>query len=117
MDEKIKEELLKYLQSSKDFILEQSPDVIQQALRYHYFSSLIDTIGFFILLLVCLVISFYNYKYPELTEYGRWESSTSALVFFPGIMAFVFFMSTCSNIEKFIKITIAPKYFLITLIK
>lgn len=46
MGEEISMEILEYLRNTKDFVLEQSPEILQEALRYHYISNLCGAIFF-----------------------------------------------------------------------
>lgn len=117
MDEKIKEKILNYLENTKDFVLDQAPDIIQQALRYHYINALFGIITCFFILVILISVSYYSYSHPKLTQYGSWETSTFVFCFFPFIVCIPIFGAFLCDIDKFIKITTAPKYFLITLFK
>lgn len=117
MDDQIKEKILIYLESTKDFVLDQAHDIIQQALRYHYLSSLIGSIFFTFIFILCAVIAFYNFANPKLTKYNSWETQTFIFTFIPSMICLLSLIAICANVDALIKIITAPKYFLITLFK
>ena len=117
MDEEIKQKILSYLEGTKDFVLDQAPDVIQQALRYHYLSSLICSLFFTFLFVLCSVVALYNFANPKLTKYDTWEIQTFLFTFIPSMICLLSLICICTNIDTLIKVTTAPKYFLITLFK
>lgn len=117
MDDLIKEKILSYLESTKDFVLDQAPDVIQQALRYHYINSIVGIFVCSFLILTLISIAYYNYSHPKLDEYGSWETITFIFCFIPSMFCLPLFAGLLSDIDKLIKISTAPKYFLITLFK
>ena len=108
--------LLSYMENTKDFVLEQAPDVIKQALKYETISSYIDAIFMFILLTAALCIAYYIWKNPNIDKYGSW--ATSSVVPFAAslILSPFFVLALCCAIDKIVKIHVAPKYFLINLI-
>jgi hypothetical protein len=116
MNEKILQKLLDYLQNTEDFVLEEVPEIIQQALKYEKISSHLNAGLMIILLSLAITIGYHFWKYPTLDKYGSREMGSFLGAFIPLIIAPLFFVQFCYSIDKLVKIYIAPKYFLITLV-
>lgn len=120
MQEQAKEQmiqkLIEYMESSKDFLLEQSPELIQQALRYEKASAYFSSALMAILLCAAVSIGYYFWKNPTLDKYGSREMGSFLGAFIPLIITPMFFVQLCYSVDKLLKLYIAPKYFLITLI-
>jgi hypothetical protein len=117
MNEEITKKLLEYIDKTGDFLLEQAPEVLQQALKYHYYSSLIYSVFFIIGFLFSISIGYYFYFYPNLDEYGNRDLASILLPPYSLIGIFATLASLCYEIDKLMKITLAPKYFLINLLR
>ena len=102
MDKKIAEELLNAIVGTKNFIVEQAPDVAQQLLAYHLVTN---SIGAVLVLLFTVVFA------HLVRWYYKAESAEGVLV-----MAIAFTVSVCFLIEcltSLAKVILAPKIFLI----
>lgn len=115
MKDQILEKLLFYLQNTGDFILEQAPDVVQQALRYEKISAYFSSAVLFALLTIALCVGIYNLKNPKLTKYDDWQFQTLISVVIPAMALAPLLFGLYAEIDKIIKLTIAPKYYLIQL--
>ncbi len=115
MKDQILEKLLEYLQSTQDFVLKETPEVIQEALKYHYFSNVISLISccFGIVILSCVFYYFYTHPNPDKYE-SRDMLSTMICAMSPMITLFLI-VSILHYSDVLIKICYAPKYFLIEL--
>jgi hypothetical protein len=115
MKDQILEKLLEYLQSTQDFVLKESPEVIQQALRYHYLSNVILLISCCVAIVLLSCVFYYFYTHPNLDKHeSRDMLSTIGCAMSP----FFIIMLTASFLhysDNLIKISYAPKYFLIQL--
>jgi len=115
MQDNLIEKLIEYLQNSQDFLLEQMPEVIQQALTYEKMSAYFSAGLMLVLLIIGLSIAFYAWKHPKLDSYGhRSGPSLFALLVSLGFSP-LFFVQICISIDKLLKIYVAPKYYLIQL--
>lgn len=116
MKEEILKKLLEYIQASGDFILEQAPDIIKQALAYEKISTWFCTILMFVLVTIGLSVAYYFWKHPKFDSYNSRTISSFFGVMIPSIVVPLLFIQFCSCVDTLIKIYIAPKYFLIQLI-
>lgn len=115
MQDKLIEKLIEYLENSQDFMLEQMPEIIQQALAYNKVSAMCGTGIMLGLLVAALFTAFYSWKRPALDVDGS-RSSFSAISLIGSIAAIpMIFSGLWINIDKLLKIYIAPKYYLIQL--
>ena len=115
MKEQIIQKLIEYLDQSKDFMLQECPEVIQQALRYHYISNLMGCIFSFLGIIVYALVCFYFYKNPTRDKYDSRPMHHSFIFFLSPMFFFMFTFSLFNCCDHLIKITYAPKYYLIHL--
>ena len=108
--------LLEYMQSTKDFVLEQAPDVIRQALQYEKISTYVGAALVTLSLTAVIFIAYYFWKHPVLDKYGSREFGSFLGVLIPLCVTPLLVGQFFFLIDKLIKIHIAPKYFLINLI-
>src|ERR1700688_4041455 len=120
MQEQAKEQmiqkLIEYMESSKDFLLEQSPELIQQALKYEKVSAYFSATLMVVLLSVAVPVGYYFFKNPTLDKYGFREIGSFLGAFISFIITPIFFVQLCYSVDKLLKIYISPKYFLIQLL-
>lgn len=115
MTDEIIKQLLEYINQSKDFVLEQAPDLINEILTYEKYSSIYQIIIFFSVLIISLSY-FYN-QFP--LERDKFDFVKTEYLFKACISGFITFVctgATISNLIKLVKIYTAPKYFLIEFI-
>lgn len=112
----IYQELLKHMESTKDFVLEQAPEVIQQALKYEKIAAFVSAALMTVLLVIALGVAYYFWKNPMFDKYGSREMHSLLGIFIPILISPLFFVQFCMAIDILIKIHVAPKYFLINLI-
>jgi hypothetical protein len=116
MEEEIKKKLLEYLDKTGDFVLEQSPEVMQQALRYHHISA---TLTFFFCLFSIIILSSIAYNcffYPTLDKYGCREVGSVLGCVIPLIFIWISCLGIFSSVDTLLKVLCSPKYFLLQLI-
>lgn len=114
-------EIVEYLKISKEFIIEQAPDLIIQTLKYKTYSCYFSII-FFSILFMCSSFSFYYFiNHPVYEELRSYQTipDISAKTFMGRIMSgfilFLSFISLLTCADQLVKIKISPKYFLIEL--
>ena len=115
MKEEIYHKLLQYLEKTEDFLLEQSPQIMQEALRYHKVSNTLMLIVIFIAFIFLTGFWIYLWKNPE---YDKYESYTCFYVmkaWFSIIFVIPLWGIGLSCIDTLLKIYLSPKYFLIGL--
>lgn len=114
MKDQILQKLLEYLQNTEDFVLEQVPEIIQQVLRYEIISTYMGAGILLFIIILCIGLNIYLWKYSEDTIKN---TITSSIIYPISSIALPFlFIQFCCLIDKLVKIYIAPKYFLIDLI-
>jgi hypothetical protein len=116
MKEQIINKLIEYLQQSRDFALEQIPDVILQTLRYKIISSYIESVLMIVLIIASIIVSYYFWKHPKLDKYGDKTGASYFGTFMPLVLVLIFFADMCSTVDVIIKIYIAPKFYLLELL-
>lgn len=115
MNEKLVENLLNYMNETKDFVLNQSPELIGEIISYHKAINF-SCIGIFLpIFLICLGIFYYYLKYPKLEKYGiTCETYVSLLVSsFFCLLTFIFLLESFRDL---IGIYFSPKYFIIKMV-
>lgn len=70
MNEMIIEELLSYMNSTKDFVLNEYPEVVSQIFLYEKFSNLSAAIFSGSFFLICVFVAIYFCRNPTLGEYS-----------------------------------------------
>lgn len=115
MKQEILEKLLEYLNETQDFVLEQVPQVIQQAIRYEKISAILIGSLMLLLLLVAGFVFFHAWRYPNFDSHGSRATSSVASMLISGMPSPILFVQLCYSIDRLIKIYLAPKYFLIQL--
>ena len=113
--EMIQQKLLEYLENSHDFILDEMPEVIQQALTYERLSALFTAVLMFVLIITACTVFYYCWMNPSLDKYGSRNMSNVMGMVIPGSFMGLFTVTFCSSFDKLLKIYIAPKYYLIQL--
>lgn len=116
MNEQILQKLLDHLQSTDDVILEQVPEIIQQALKYEKISSYLSASLIMLLLTLVICVGYYFWKHPTLDKYGSREIGSFLGILIPCFVTPLLFVQFCYSIDKLVQIYIAPKYFLINLV-
>ncbi len=113
MNEEITKRLLEYLDGTKDFLLEQSPQVLKEMMRYKTISAILNIFLCFSIICVCLGVFLYCFKSSDRSKYGDREFWQIAGMFTPIFVGAVLFVQLCCNIDELIKIKVAPKYYII----
>ena len=117
MKDELSKKLLEYVENTKDFLLEQCPDVLQQAMCYEKINSIIKAVLFFVLFWTCIGTIYYAWKYPALDKY----ESRSIMNVETLIVACIFIIpcGICclEYVMDLIKMYVAPKVYMIELIK
>jgi small-conductance mechanosensitive channel len=116
MKEEVVEKILEYLNETQDFVLEQLPQVIQQALRYEKVAAFVLATLMLVLLTLAIFVFYYSLQHPGLDKYGSRSTASVLGMFLPGALSAFLFIQFCVSADRLIKIYLAPKYFLIQLI-
>ncbi len=113
MEEKIIEKILDYIQKSEDFVLTQSPEIIQQALQFYLISSIVTLLFCIIGIFILLITAYYFYFHPNFDKYGSRDTLSAMGCFFGFFMNIPLFIQIFVSAERILKIYHCPKYFLI----
>ena len=107
-------EMLKTLQAGKDFVLAEAPDVIQQLIRWSFWEAVLYGILSTIIASVCLLALRRLWMSNQLSE---WDDEGNPLVFLAplglAVPAMFFIILFVDNVLMALKISIAPKVWLI----
>lgn len=117
MNEDLAKKILDYLQKTEDFALEHLPDVVLQALRYHTLMNWLFCISMTVLILVSASLAFYFYRYPGFDSSGHRTFPSFFVPFGGAALSIIFFALLCQSIDTLIQMYMAPKYYLMILIK
>lgn len=116
MKEEITQKILSYIEGTKDFVLEQLPDVIQQALKYEKICAIL-WIALLSVFIPCLIIfACYSYKHPVIDKYGSLDTFSCVKIVLPCFFLIPSVIGYFGNIFTLLKICIAPKYYLISFV-
>jgi ABC-type dipeptide/oligopeptide/nickel transport system permease component len=113
MNEKITEQLLEYMNSTKDFILTESPELIREILHYEKWSCIFALSILVPVFIGCLSITIYNWIYPQYEGNNFRTLGSMFGMLIPGVISFICFMMLMETGNCLIKINTAPKYFII----
>lgn len=116
IQEQILQKLIEYIEDTKDFILEQAPEVVQQILQYEKTSAYATSLLMLGLLASAVSLGYHFWKHPMLDKYGSREFLSFMVPIISLIVIAPLFVQLCTSVDKLIKIYIAPKYFLIELL-
>ena len=115
MKEQIVQTILEYLERTEDFLLEQAPEVILQALRYEQIVSVLGAVLFLLLVLGTVVVGYHFWANPKFDQHGSRDFISSIGVMVPCIVSPLLAVQLCVFGDKLIKIYFAPKFFLLQL--
>lgn len=113
MNEKIADELLKYMNDSKDFLIQECPEVFSQIISYERSLCIFCLCIFLPLFLMCLGVFIYYWKNPEYESWGSLTLRTLFPMFICGGLSFISFIFCFEAFTGLMKINTAPKYFII----
>jgi hypothetical protein len=120
MEKEVKDQLLQklleYVEASKDFFIDQSPEVVQQIFTYHLYATWLEFLGCLTFVILLLSINLYCVFCPNLDKYGNREFISFFGSYMPFLISIPFILGSYACVDKFLKIYMAPKYFLISLI-
>ncbi len=115
--EQILQKLLQYIEKSEDFLLEQSPQVIQEMVRFKKISTILDICFFSFILLTCLFVAIWMVSQTKIKDHFVREF---LFVFIP-IICFAFspflLAQIFSSVKDLIELIVAPKSCIIQLIR
>lgn len=106
--------MFEYIDSSKDFMLEQAPEVFQQIIRYEYISSICGVVTCSILLICAGITLFTWLKNPNVDRFDYWTDGTFAVVLISATVVVITGIGLIVNVSDLIKINVAPKYYIIS---
>jgi hypothetical protein len=101
--------LLEYLGNAEVFIKEEIPDVLQQMIFYDYYFYLLTFFACFFVSAFCFLFILSDIKLEMKKKYS--DLSASLLIFF--MVAMPTLVGMCCAFTSMIKISVAPKYYLI----
>lgn len=104
------QEILDTLIATKDFVIEQAPDVVQQLLMWNTTACSIGTVVGLILLSVGFMMYYHNDKLFKENNKNNWDENLSAFWLILSVIGFIISMSFGFTL---LKILIAPKLYVI----
>lgn len=113
MNDCFQERIMEYLQKTEDFALREAPQLFSEILDYTYKSNICGLAIFGTLVLIFSILFTYSILNPYFDKYGSREISNIMTIFFSGLIGFYCFIFVLSCVDDLIKITYAPRYFLI----
>lgn len=108
MNESIIDKLLEYIDQTKDFVLDQAPDIFNQIIQYSTMSIIMWTCSLGSLTVIgCTLIFIYlkNYRRESIFDHGY-------ALFSLWLTPFLLF-GTIVCADELIKVKVAPKYYII----
>lgn len=109
-NEEILKELFEYVKNTEAFVKEQAPLVVQEMIRYGWIDSLCG-LGLSILFITAISLALYFYPFPEDAFYKIPAQIVG------GYLIFVCVMMGMNMSANLIKITVAPRLYIIDQIK
>lgn len=106
--EEIYQKLFEYIDASKDWALEQAPELFQQIAAYGLWSGIIICGLSFVFFIISSGLGWRWLK--------KWDSDTEhyfAGSIICGVLCVISFICFCSNIETCIKAAVAPKLYIL----
>lgn len=107
MKDELISELLSYVKGTKDFILEQAPDIFNQIIKFELIKSIFFGVFFGALSIFCILLFKANFEEDETNDF------LFVISLIGGLISFIIFI--CS-IYDLIFVLCAPKYYLIKLL-
>lgn len=116
MHEELMKKLIEYVESTKDFVFSQSPEIIQQILFYEKMESILSIIVSFLLMCFVSFIGLYFYKHAKIDKYDHMDFLSFMVPWLSFVFLFILGGVLFSSILKLMKISYSPKYYLISLL-
>lgn len=113
MNEKLIDELLNYMERTKDFITQECPELILEILKYHKILNFCNITIFLPILIISLIVFIYFWKFPYVDKYDCTSTGTLISMMISGFSSVFCFIILIQSVEALIKIYTAPKYFII----
>lgn len=113
MKEQIIDKLIQYIEQSKDFILDQAPEVLLQTLRYQKTSNWFGMFISLLMIIILISIAFYIFMNPKFDKYDSRDFFSVFGVLVPSLISIPFFCAFLSCTDTLMKLYLAPKYFLL----
>lgn len=107
------QKVIEWLDSTKEFVIDQAPVLIQETLRYYHLSIIFGIVILSIIFLSSLAFFLYHFFHPIYEEYNFMSGKTIVSLLFGGLISLISFVILFCIIDDAIKIHVAPKYFLI----
>lgn len=116
MSETIEKKLLEYIEHTKDFVLEQAPELFKEILKFDTISAYLGSLVCLSVMLTGIFLSLKFYKIPCEKSYDR---PTLHMITWIGtaVLLPILLIQTMSNVSDIIQIKIAPKYYLLKKLK
>lgn len=107
--------LLENLKETKEFVVSQAPDIMQQMILYGYYSNLLYILTCSVLMVSSIFILFKINKKVNKQDFENGESEIACVMIFFVLLAFSFasFIIMCGCINNLMLIKLAPKVYLI----
>lgn len=112
MDSEISKKIIEYLDQTRDFVLEQAPELCRQIMR---FDKIAAYLGSIVLLIIAGIAIYFSIKFAGQHYERSYERPVfhmpvwfATIIFIP-----IAFFQICSNISDLIQMEVAPKYYLL----
>ncbi len=113
MNEELIKKLIEYLEKTETFVYEQAPDLAQQILSYKLIESGIEGFVCAIICIIAVTIAFNTYSNPSYDKYDMISTAAFIKGFVSALVSVITFLISVESFCRMIKITYAPKLFLL----
>jgi hypothetical protein len=112
MEQKLAEELIVWLQSSRQFITKQSPEVIQELIRWAWVSNIVQLMLAMVFVAVTVALILKGVQASKKDPYD-YESRAVFLLMASGLPGIISLIMICDSVSTLIKVYTAPKLYVL----
>lgn len=113
MKDEVIKKLIDYIDGSKDFLLDQAPQIFKEMIKYEYLISILETVLFIILLSATLYILYVSFTNPARDKYDSRSYENLLGIIIPLMLIIPLILGFWNAMTTAIQIKMAPKYFLL----
>ena len=117
MKDQLIEKIIHYMETTGDFVLEQAPEICQEILNYSKFSSILCLSITGSIVIFSIFFFIYSYCNRTMGDYGSLSGESFFKMLFSGAIAMILLGPCVASIDNLIKINVAPKYYILQIIK
>lgn len=113
MKDEVIKKLIDYIDGSKDFLLDQAPQMFKEMIKYEYLVSILEAIFFLILISSAIYILYLSITNPARDKYDSRSYENLLGIVIPSILIVPLILGFWNGMTTAIQIKMAPKYFLL----